>query len=57
LLLAPNQDRNNAEASTLATTMKTSMSGAAIAIEAIRKSERLRLRMTRLLVIRTRSLW
>jgi hypothetical protein len=56
-LPAANQDRNSAEATTLATTMKTSMSGAAIAIEAIRKSERLRLRMTRLLVFRTRSLW
>jgi hypothetical protein len=56
MLLSPAQERNKAEATTLAATMKTSISGAAIAIEASRKSERLRLRMTRLLMIRIRSL-
>jgi hypothetical protein len=57
MLLSSAQERNKAEATTLAATMKTSISGAAIAIEASRKSERLRLRMTRLLMIRIRSLW
>jgi hypothetical protein len=57
MLLSLVQERNRAEATTLAATMKTSISGAAIAIEASRKSERLRLRITRLLTIWSKSLW
>jgi hypothetical protein len=45
------QERNKAEATTLTANVKMSISGAARATEASRKSERLKLRMARLLAI------